>query len=141
MSANTFTTSGAFLVGDPEERLAGETPLVEFTCVDNAWNEKRYKAKFITVSCSGKMAEVARQLRAKDAVTVSGRLDYRTYPGRDGNERVAFEIQFPTMLVPAVPRSVLAERNGQLVEEGGGASDPAPEVEKVPAAKRGSRFD
>lgn len=135
MSANHFVTSGAFLVSDPEERLAGETPLVEFTVVDNAWNEKRYKAKFITVSTSGKMADVARLLRAKDPVTVGGRLDYRTYTGRDGNERVAFEIQRPDMLVPGID---VRTRKGEAPAE----EAPAEETPREAApAKRGSRFD
>lgn len=142
MSANTFTTSGAYLVDDPEERLlpgrdgAEPTPAIEFTIVDNAWNEKRYKAKFITVTCTGKMMDTARQLRAKDPVTVAGRLDYRTYKGNDGNERVAFDIGFPQFLVPGVSREVLAARGGE----------PAAEKEERPAKtekveKRGSRFD
>lgn len=102
MSANQYSLFGAYLTSDPEERLAGETPLVEFTVVDNAWNEKRYLPKFVAVTCSGKMADTARQLRKGDQVSVSGRLDVRTFEGKDRKTRLAFQIERPTTLTPHV---------------------------------------
>lgn len=102
MGSNAIVITGARLTADPQDRLAGETPLVEITVVDNAWNEKRYRSKFVTCSFSGRMAEQARLLKKGDQVTVGGRLDYRTYEANDRTTRVAFEIQRPTIFEPHV---------------------------------------
>lgn len=130
MSANTFTTAGAFLVSDPTERVAGETPLIEFTVVDNAWNEKRYLPKFITVSVAADsaMGRTARLLKAKEAVTVSGRLDVRTYQDKSGNTKLAFAIDRPSMLVPAAD---MRERRAAA-----GAEAPAEEAAPAEAPKK-----
>jgi hypothetical protein len=138
VSANHFTTAGAFLVSDPTERIAGETPLIEFTVVDNAWNEKRYLPKFITVSCAADsaMGRTARLLRAKEPVTVGGRLDFRTYQDKNGNTRVAFAIDRPTLLVPSA--DMRERRAAAGVQE---EAAPTPEPAAPPEAPRKNAWD
>jgi single-stranded DNA-binding protein len=139
MSQNQYVLVGAYLVEDPKTRtIEGkkgkqDRHLVSIKVVDNAWDEKRYLPKFVEVTFDqGRFdGEKALKLKKGDQVSVSGRLDVRTYEvDKKGSKtkketRLAFEIQYPTSLtVHTDIRNRGAEEEGEADENSGTAAEP-----------------
>ena len=107
MSDNRFVASNVRLVSDPKTKTikvkGQEKSLIEITFADNAWNEKRFGTKFITATfaAGSRNGDKAAALRKGSVIlTISGRLDFRTYEAGEGRKketRVAFEIQYPEL--------------------------------------------
>jgi single-stranded DNA-binding protein len=93
--SNTFTVAtDVKVVSDATKRMAGEKELVSFTYADNSGNDKD-ETKFVTVTVSGKLAEVLSVLKKGDRVNVVGKETFNTYPKKDGSTGVGFKIDYP----------------------------------------------
>lgn len=88
------------LTRDPERKaLPSGTAVTEFTLAmtrswkDQATGEKREAPCFVDCKVMGRQAEVIAQHKKKgDALLVEGRLDYRTWEGKDGSKRNKLEV-------------------------------------------------
>ncbi len=85
---------------DPEMRYtqAGK-PVLNFSVACNRWapsspeGERREETEWFTVVCFGRLAEVASNLVTKGSkVYVEGRIQTRSYEGRDGQPRFVVEV-------------------------------------------------
>ena len=96
-SLHTIQITGR-LGRDPEHKRVGEQSVLEMSVAANhraklngQWGDV---TTWYRVSVWGRRAESLAKLLGKgDHVAVSGRLEPRTYTGRDGAERVSLEIQ------------------------------------------------
>jgi single-strand DNA-binding protein len=85
---------------DPEMRYtqAGK-PVLNFSVACNRWappsneGERREETEWFNVICFGRLAEVAQNLVSKGSkVYIEGRIQTRTYEGRDGQTRHVVEV-------------------------------------------------
>ncbi len=116
------------LTRDPEVRTtpSGQSVTTIGMATNNFWTDKsgqkQERTEFHTVVLWGKLAEIAGQYLTKgQECYIEGRLQTRTYTGKDGVERKAVEVVGETMQ--------LGSRAGQ-----GGGSANAPARSAAPAA-------
>ncbi len=131
------------LTRDPEIRStpSGQSVATIGMATNNYWTDKsgqkQERTEFHTVVLWGKLAEIAGQYLTKgQECYVEGRLQTRTYTGKDGVERKAVEIVGETMQ--------LGSRAGQgggvsggvrpmaAAVATGGATKPTPKEEDIP---------
>jgi hypothetical protein len=132
MSNNQYQAINVRLTKDPVVKTikvkGKEKDLVEIHFVDNAWDEKRFLAKFVvaTFGADTRDGKRAAALKKGAPISVGGRLDVRTYEAGEGRKketRLAFEIQYPSFLeIPLPPRA--AQESDADAPEDGTADEP-----------------
>lgn len=125
------------LTRDPEMRTTpgGQSVVSLSLATNNFWTDKsgqkQEKTEFHNIVLWGRLAEIAGQYLTKgQECFVEGRLQTRTYTGKDGIERRTTEIVGETMQLGS-----RAQGSGQ----GGSGNRPAPPVQRSPGGNAPAR--
>src|SRR5699024_3545329 len=110
-SVATIVLSNSTIVRDPE---TGQTPSgltnLKFTAVVNHKSGGEEHADFYSCTSWGRAAETLIALRDSGALTkgarvdVIGRLTHRPYTGRDGSDKVSFDINASDVVLVSPPK-------------------------------------
>lgn len=123
--------SNVNLVADPEQRTVGEKTLTSFRFADNSSSDKD-ETMWVTATLSGKLGEIASELKKGDRVNVSGKLTLRVYDKKDGSQGLSFELKYPTTF--SVNTRSAATEDAEPAAEDKAAEADAP---ATPAKRRG----
>lgn len=78
---------------DPELRQAGETPVCNFSLATNEGTKDKERTEWHRIVVFGKQAEnCSKYLTKGRAVFLEGRIQSRSYEGKDGQKKTSFEI-------------------------------------------------
>lgn len=112
MQVATLILSNATVVRDPE---TGRTPSgitnLKFTAVVNHGRRDDEQADFYSITVWGKQAETLIALRDGGSLTkgarvdIVGRLSHRTYTGRDGAEKVSYDVNANDVILVSPPKN------------------------------------
>lgn len=131
MQAATIMLSNATIVRAPE---TGQTPSgttnLKFTAVVNHGKRDDEQADFYSITVWGRAAETLVMLRDGGSLTkgarvdVVGRLTHRQYKGRDGSDKVSYDINANEVILVSPPKG--------YTEGGFRQEEPEPDLSQVP---------
>ena len=146
MFNEAYVSLVGYVVGEPSYRKVGESQIPKLTVRVSWTNRRRDSAtgewvdgntSFVNVICWRQLAEnVSTCLRRGDPVVVRGRLDVRSFTGRDGQRRTVVEVD-ANGVGPDLNRGVISgfrriwSSSGKTAEQHAVAGQPADSSDDV----------
>jgi single-strand DNA-binding protein len=135
-----------YVVGEPSYQKVGQSQIPKLT-LRVSWTNRRFDSatgewvdgnrSFVNVICWRQLAEnVSTCLRRGDPVVVRGRLDVRSFTGRDGQRRTAVDVD-ASAVGPDLNRGVMSgfrrawSSSGKTEEQHAGTGQPADDGDDV----------
>lgn len=108
------------------------TPKYQFSVQVENWKDENgeWKSRFLDCELFGKAAEAAPEIHGGDLVFCTGKLETRTWNGRDGEPRSATSLKCDFVTVASSGRRAGAEDAGPSAKPAGRGVDVYPETDE-----------